>query len=85
MRKLITNDKTRDNDALRLVLLYAIRYEKHSNQDIRGLSELLRRRGISDSEIKVINKLTRVRVIIAIFLLTDDPVHGSVFQTIRCT
>lgn len=53
LRKLITNDKTRDIDMIRLVLLYAIRYEKHSNCDLRGLSDLLRRRGIGDSDLKV--------------------------------
>ena len=29
--------KTREADALRLVLLYALRYERHPQNDLRGL------------------------------------------------
>lgn len=41
-------------DALRLVLLYALRYDKNSNNDIRGLVDMLKTRGISESRLKLI-------------------------------
>ena len=40
---------------LRLVLLYSLRYEKHSNNDIVGLTGLLDRRGVPESLRKVNN------------------------------
>lgn len=33
---------------LRLVMLYALRYESHSNNDLSGLVDVLRRRGLAD-------------------------------------
>lgn len=40
-------------DATRLVMLYALRFENHANSDIYGLVELLRRKGVSSQNIKV--------------------------------
>ena len=35
-------------DKLRLVMLYALRYESHSNNDLSGLVEALRRCGVAE-------------------------------------
>ena len=35
-------------DLMRVVLLYALRYEKHSSNDVSGLLSMLARRGVSD-------------------------------------
>ena len=55
IRGLIGNEQTADIDAVRLVMLYALRYEKHPNNDVMALTQALRRRGIPD-------KLTKVSV-----------------------
>lgn len=44
IRRILSADHIRDLDAARLVYLYAIRYKKHPNNDISGLTESLRRR-----------------------------------------
>lgn len=33
---------------MRLVMLYALRYENHSNNDVSGLLEALKRRGLAE-------------------------------------
>lgn len=48
IRSLLSNDKVRQVDMLRLVMLYALRYESHSNNDLSGLVEVLRRRGVAE-------------------------------------
>ncbi|KAL5004132.1 hypothetical protein ScPMuIL_017588 [Solemya velum] len=48
IRSLIGNEKVQHTDVLRLVMLYALRYESHSNNDVSGLVEALRKRGVSD-------------------------------------
>lgn len=48
IKSLIASEKTREQDMVRLVMLYALRYEKHSNNDITGLMNTLQRRGVSD-------------------------------------
>ncbi|KAK7496933.1 hypothetical protein BaRGS_00011913 [Batillaria attramentaria] len=48
IRSLLSSDKVRPVDMLRLVMLYALRYESHSNNDLSGLVEALRRRGVAD-------------------------------------
>ncbi|XP_025154399.1 vacuolar protein sorting-associated protein 45 isoform X1 [Harpegnathos saltator] len=54
IKTLINNQKVRDIDTVRLVMLYALHYEKHANNDINGLIELLKKRSVSDKYIKVI-------------------------------
>jgi len=44
IRRILTAEHVRDLDAARLVYLYAIRYKKHSSNDITGLTESLRQR-----------------------------------------
>ncbi|XP_070202635.1 vacuolar protein sorting-associated protein 45-like isoform X2 [Littorina saxatilis] len=48
IRALVANEKVRQVDMLRLVMLYALRYESHSNNDLSGLKEALRRRGVAE-------------------------------------
>lgn len=48
IRSLVSSDKVRQVDMLRLVMLYAVRYESHSNNDLSGLVEALRRRGVAE-------------------------------------
>ncbi|KAJ8948770.1 hypothetical protein NQ318_017939 [Aromia moschata] len=48
IKKLLNNDKIRSTDAAKLVMLYALRYQNHSNNDLTGLIELLKKRGQSD-------------------------------------
>lgn len=51
---LLANDKVSDEDALRLVLLYALTFSHHSSNDIRGLVRILERsRGFSPQKVKV--------------------------------
>lgn len=53
IKKLLTNEKVTDLDAARLVMLYALRYERHSNNDIVGLEEMLRKKGVPENLTKV--------------------------------
>uniref|UniRef100_A0A2R5LE34 Vacuolar protein sorting-associated protein 45 n=1 Tax=Ornithodoros turicata TaxID=34597 RepID=A0A2R5LE34_9ACAR len=54
IRTLIGSSKVRDIDCLRLVMLYALQYEKHSNNDLPGLIELLKKRGVSGNLLKMV-------------------------------
>lgn len=54
IRSLIASEKTREVDMIRLVMLYALRYEKHSNNDINGLIHALERRGVSEKMRKMV-------------------------------
>lgn len=55
IRSLVTNSKVRDIDCLRLVMLYALHYEKQSGGDLTGLVELLRKRGLSDNLLRMVS------------------------------
>ncbi|EEC14183.1 vacuolar protein-sorting protein, putative [Ixodes scapularis] len=55
IRSLVTNSKVRDIDCLRLVMLYALHYEKQSGGDLAGLVELLRKRGLSDNLLRMVS------------------------------
>lgn len=59
LKQLITNHKVRDIDVLRLVLLYALRYETHSNNDIMGLVTKLKARGVSEDQIGLVKSLLK--------------------------
>lgn len=48
IKKLLNNDKVRDSDAVKLVMLYVLRYQNHSNNDVTGLVETLKKRGVSE-------------------------------------
>ncbi|CAB3375296.1 Hypothetical predicted protein [Cloeon dipterum] len=53
VKQLIANSSIRDEDALRLVMLYALKYEKHSNNALVNLMEALKKRGIEEQRSKV--------------------------------
>ncbi|KAK3930692.1 Vacuolar protein sorting-associated protein 45 [Frankliniella fusca] len=57
VRRLLANEKVRHEDAAKLVMLYALRYENHSNNDTSGLIELLKKKGVSDRLVKMIRTL----------------------------
>lgn len=57
IKKLVANEKVRDEDAAKLVMLYALHYENHSNNDTNGLIELLKKRGVSDRLVKMVPAL----------------------------
>jgi vacuolar protein sorting-associated protein 45 len=46
VKALVANEKVTHLDCMRLVLLYALRYERHTSKDVQGLHELLSRRGV---------------------------------------
>ncbi|XP_072386946.1 vacuolar protein sorting-associated protein 45 [Diabrotica undecimpunctata] len=52
IKKLLTNDKIRNTDAVKLVMMYALRYQNHNNNDITGLVELLKKRNVPDKLLK---------------------------------
>lgn len=54
IKELINNQQIRDIDAVRLVMLYALHYEKYTNNDINGLLNLLKSRAVSEKYIKLI-------------------------------
>ncbi|KAL3182174.1 hypothetical protein MRX96_022894 [Rhipicephalus microplus] len=54
VRSLIGSSKVRDIDCLRLVILYALHFDKHSNSDLSGLVHLLKNRGISEPLLRMI-------------------------------
>lgn len=54
MKEIINNQKVREIDCVRLVMLYVLHYEKHANNDISGLIDLLKKRGVSDKYIKLV-------------------------------
>lgn len=45
VKKLVADDRTSLKNALRLILLYALRYERHANCDTVGLLNTLKQRG----------------------------------------
>uniref|UniRef100_A0A1B6CKF1 Vacuolar protein sorting-associated protein 45 n=1 Tax=Clastoptera arizonana TaxID=38151 RepID=A0A1B6CKF1_9HEMI len=57
IRSLIQNSKLRDEEACRLVMLYALRYKKHSNNDITGLVDALKKRGIPEEKFKLVHNI----------------------------
>jgi vacuolar protein sorting-associated protein 45 len=49
----------RDTEALRLVLLYALKYETHSNNDIVGLISKLKERGLPEDKINLVHGILK--------------------------
>ncbi|XP_054160792.1 vacuolar protein sorting-associated protein 45-like [Oppia nitens] len=56
VKRLISSEKIRDLDAMRLAMLFAIRFEKNS-EDIQEITHLLKRKGISDKQIKLVSHI----------------------------
>ena len=60
LKQLISSPKLRERDILRLVLLYALKFETHSNNDIVGLTSKLRSRGgFTDEEIGLVQGILK--------------------------
>lgn len=57
MRRLLQNPKVTEFDAARLVMLYALHYERHSSNSLPGLMADLKNRGVSEKYRKVIAAL----------------------------
>ncbi|XP_042912502.2 vacuolar protein sorting-associated protein 45 [Parasteatoda tepidariorum] len=57
IRKLLGDDKVREIDAVRLVMLYALHYEKNSNNDINGLITLLKKRNTNEKLVKMVRAI----------------------------
>lgn len=57
VKTLILKDEVRLIDALRLVMIYALRYEKSSAAEIQKLIQSLKNKGLSDDEAKQIKYL----------------------------
>ncbi|KOC65787.1 Vacuolar protein sorting-associated protein 45, partial [Habropoda laboriosa] len=54
IRELINSQQVQEMDCVKLVMLYALHYEKHTNNDINGLLNLLKLRGVSERHIKLV-------------------------------
>ncbi|XP_077446023.1 vacuolar protein sorting-associated protein 45 isoform X2 [Stigmatopora argus] len=54
VRRLLQNPRVSEMDAVRLVALYALRYERHSSSILPALVELLARRGVSETRRKMV-------------------------------
>ncbi|OQV12852.1 Vacuolar protein sorting-associated protein 45 [Hypsibius exemplaris] len=59
MRQLIANPKVTSLDALRLVLLYTLRFEKDPNRDSHTFAEMLRKKGLPERWLQLPDKLAR--------------------------
>ncbi|XP_053207799.1 vacuolar protein sorting-associated protein 45-like [Panonychus citri] len=57
VRQLLEDNRVQNIDKLRLVMLYALRFENNSNQEIGELKKILKSKGISDEQIKSIQNL----------------------------
>lgn len=54
VKRLLQNPRVTELDAVRLVMLYALRYERHSSSILPALMEELSRRGVSERHRRVI-------------------------------
>jgi vacuolar protein sorting-associated protein 45 len=59
LKNLIRNPKIREIDLLRLVLLYALKFESHSNNDIVGLVSKLKERGLSEENLSLVKAIIK--------------------------
>lgn len=50
IKELLDNPKVQPLDACRLVGLYGLRYENHSNSNFVGLMDHLRRKGVTEEQ-----------------------------------
>ncbi|XP_043264746.1 vacuolar protein sorting-associated protein 45 isoform X1 [Colletes gigas] len=57
LKELINNHQIREIDCVRLVMLYALHYEKHTANDIGGLLNLLKSKGISEKYTKHVHNI----------------------------
>ncbi|XP_026881948.1 vacuolar protein sorting-associated protein 45 [Electrophorus electricus] len=57
VRRLLQNPRVAELDAVRLVMLYALRYERHSSNILPSLLEELNRRGVSERYRKMVQSV----------------------------
>ncbi|XP_066530962.1 vacuolar protein sorting-associated protein 45 [Hoplias malabaricus] len=57
VRRLLQNPRVSELDAVRLVMLYALRYERHSSSILPSLLEELNRRGVSEKYRKTVQAM----------------------------
>uniref|UniRef100_V9KNW6 Vacuolar protein sorting-associated protein 45 n=1 Tax=Callorhinchus milii TaxID=7868 RepID=V9KNW6_CALMI len=57
VRRLVVSGRVADLDAVRLVALYALRYQRPNNSNLDGLLEDLSRRGVANRERKMVSAL----------------------------
>ncbi|PIK61141.1 putative vacuolar protein sorting-associated protein 45 [Apostichopus japonicus] len=57
IKELLSKDKLRPLDACRLVGLYGLRYENHSNSNFVGLMDSLRKRGVSEEDRQMVRRV----------------------------
>ena len=67
----------RDIDAARLVMLYALHYEKHTNNDIVGLVDALKHRGVSEHLTKVSTSCEQHRALRVIIKTSRKKAKGK--------
>lgn len=53
VRRLLQNPRLTELDAVRLIMLYALRYERHSSSVLPALMDELSRRGVSERHRRV--------------------------------
>jgi len=70
--ELLGNEKVSQKDKLRLVLLYALRYEKSFNQGTRQMREMLYKAGLGSDKVALIDAVFR--------LAGEDKRSGDVFN-----
>uniref|UniRef100_A0A6B2FAY6 Vacuolar protein sorting-associated protein 45 n=1 Tax=Bothriechis nubestris TaxID=1766655 RepID=A0A6B2FAY6_9SAUR len=58
IRRLLQNPRVTELDAVRLVMLYALRYERHSSNSLPGLMLDLKNRGVSERLRKLVPAIT---------------------------
>eukprot|EP01098_Paradermamoeba_levis_P008379 TRINITY_DN3480_c0_g2_i1.p1 TRINITY_DN3480_c0_g2~~TRINITY_DN3480_c0_g2_i1.p1 ORF type:complete len:571 (-),score=168.83 TRINITY_DN3480_c0_g2_i1:184-1896(-) len=59
VREMIENPKVNPSDKLRLVLLYALRYEQTSGNEVGKLLDLLARNGVDHSDLRSVNTIMK--------------------------
>uniref|UniRef100_A0A3B1K4T9 Vacuolar protein sorting 45 homolog n=1 Tax=Astyanax mexicanus TaxID=7994 RepID=A0A3B1K4T9_ASTMX len=57
VRRLLQNPRVAELDAVRLVMLYALRYERHSSSMLPSLMDELNRRGVSEKHCKMVQAM----------------------------
>ncbi|XP_061110692.1 vacuolar protein sorting-associated protein 45 isoform X1 [Conger conger] len=57
VRRMLQNPRVNELDAVRLVMLYALRYEKHSCSSLPGLLEDLSRKGVSERHRRMVQSM----------------------------
>ncbi|KAI1301897.1 Vacuolar protein sorting-associated protein 45 [Halotydeus destructor] len=67
VKRLLANDKVHDTDALRLVMLYALKYGKNSNNDVHGLQEILRSRKLTEKQIRLIREIQTFNEVVNVY------------------